>query len=173
MTTLVSYSEPPRIGGTLVWYAAICSRQVWLMARGVEPDRRDELLRLGRLNDRETYVRDRHDIVFGDNRFDILREEGGALVVAEVKKSSRSLDAARLQLGHYLYELEKQGQHAKGLLLFPKERRREEVLLDDPLRRRLDEHYTAIAAIAEIQDPPPRKRCSYCRSCAYAEWCWS
>lgn len=54
-------------------------------------------------------------------------------MVAEVKKSSRSFDAAQLQLGHYLYELEKQGQHAKGLLLFPKERRREEVLLDDPL----------------------------------------
>lgn len=166
-------SESARIGGTLVWYAAICSRQVWLMARGVEPDRRDELLRLGRLNDRETYVRDRHDISFGDNRFDILREEGGTLVVAEVKKSSRSMAAARLQLGHYLYELEKQGQEAKGVLLFPQERRREEVLLDEPLRKRLDRIYEEIKTIASAASPPPLARCAYCRSCAYGEWCWS
>ncbi len=173
MRTPSDYSEAERVGGTLVWYAAICPRQVWLMARGVEPDRRDELLRLGRLNDRETYVRDRHGIAFGDNRFDILREEEGTLVVAEVKKSSRSLAAARLQLGHYLYELEKQGQQAKGLLLFPRERRREEVVLDDGLRRDLDHIYDRIAAIAEAHVPPCLVRCTYCRSCAYAEWCWS
>jgi CRISPR-associated exonuclease Cas4 len=47
------------------------------------------------------------------------------------------------------------------------------VVLDDGLRRDLDHIYDRIAAIAEAHVPPCLVRCTYCRSCAYAEWCWS
>ena len=52
-------SEEPRIGGTLVWYASICLRQVWLMAHCIDPDERNELLILGRLTDKTSYPRER------------------------------------------------------------------------------------------------------------------
>ncbi len=168
-----TFSEPPRIGGTLVWYYAICSREVWFMCRGIEPDRRDELLRLGRLIDESSYSRERHNIDMGDNRFDVFSEEGGILVIGEVKKSSRSLDASRLQLAHYLYSLEKEGILAEGRLLFPQERRREEVLLDDSLRQSLDRAYEEIQSIGESSRPPELRKNSWCRNCAYREWCWS
>ena len=90
------YSEGARIGGTLVWYWSICARQVWLMARGVEPNPKDEYLSLGRLLDQNSYARERHQLTFGDNKFDFMQSgEGGSLVVCEVKKSSRAEASAR------------------------------------------------------------------------------
>lgn len=167
------FSEPPRIGGTLVWYYAICRREVWLMSHGVEPDREDEFLMMGRLIDKNSYRRERRSVEFGNSKFDILREERGTLVVGEVKKSSRSLGAAKLQLGHYLYELEKTGVGAKGELLFPKEKKKETVELTDGMREQLDNVYCDIERIVLQSAPPAAKRCSYCRSCAYREFCWS
>ena len=166
-------SEGPRIGGTLVWYASICIRQVWLMAHCIEPDERNELLILGRLVDRERYPRDKHDVSFGDNRFDIVRNENGTLIVSEVKKSSRSVEAARMQLLHYLYELKKSGTDAKGELLFPEERRRESVSISGEDMERLDALYETIRSVALQDSPPKPERIKYCRNCAYAEYCWS
>jgi len=51
------FSELPRIGGTLVWYCLICKRQVWLISHGVEADKEDEFLKLGRLIDESSYER--------------------------------------------------------------------------------------------------------------------
>ena len=72
------FSEEARIGGTLVWYWSICVRQVWLMARGIEPEPRDDFLALGRLIDRNSYARERHQVAFGDNRFDFADQIGRA-----------------------------------------------------------------------------------------------
>lgn len=173
VTFMTLLSEPPRIGGTLVWYYAICRREVWLMSHGIEPDREDEFLRMGRLIDQNSYGHQRHAIEFGNNKFDIIREEKGTLVVGEVKKSSRSLEAAKLQLAHYLYELLKNGINARGELLFPKEKRRETIDLTDEMKKRLDEVYGDIRSIALESAPPPAKKCAYCRSCAYKDFCWS
>ncbi|MCF7936818.1 MAG: CRISPR-associated protein Cas4 [Synergistales bacterium] len=165
------HSEDERIGGTLVWYASICERQVWLMSRGVEPDRRDELLAMGRLIDEESYSRER-GVAHGGNAIDILNQEDDRVVVAEVKKSSASREAALLQLAHYLYQLERDGIVAEGELRFPRERRKERLSLDDTLRTRLDGLYRRIHEICAMDKPPERKRTKYCRRCAYAEWCW-
>jgi len=167
------FSEAPRIGGTLVWYCLICKRQVWLMSHGIEADKEDEFLKLGRLIDESSYKRIRHSISFGDSKFDLLKEENGVLVIGEIKKSSRSIKAARLQLAHYLYELAKFGVAARGELLFPEERRREDVSLTEELQSKLDAIYTEIKEIVILSCPPQAQNCKYCRHCAYQELCWS
>ena len=166
-------SEAPRIGGTLVWYHSICKREVWLMAHGLEPDRDDEFLVMGRLIDQNSYGRDKKSIDFGSNRFDVLREEDGTLVIGEVKKTSRSIDAARFQLAHYLYELYKSGVDAKGQLLFPKEKKKETVELTEEMKTELDAIYDDIRNIIKLEVPPERVKCRYCRNCAYKDFCWS
>ncbi|KUK86680.1 MAG: CRISPR-associated protein Cas4, partial [Synergistales bacterium 58_81] len=108
------------------------------MARGIEPDRQHDDLLLGRLLDRNSYSRDSHDVQEGNSRFDIVREKDGVLVIGEIKKSSRAREASRMQLAHYLYELSKDGIYAEGELLFPKEKKRERVILDDALKGILD-----------------------------------
>jgi CRISPR-associated exonuclease Cas4 len=168
-----AFSELPRIGGTLVWYYSICKREVWLMCRGIEPERQDESLVLGRLVDANSYGSERHSINFGNSQFDIVRGKGETLVVAEIKKSSRSVEASTLQLKHYLYELEKEGINAEGELLFPKEKKKISVILDDDSRKQLDQIYSEIIEIGKMAKPPNVSRCRYCSKCAYREWCWS
>ena len=167
------YSENARIGGTLVWYWHICHRQVWLMARGVEPNPQDEYLALGRLIDQNSYARERHQLSFGDDKFDFMQADGESVIVCEVKKSSRAEASARLQLAHYLYDLEKAGIEARGLLMFPTEKKRVEVVLTDGLRAELDAAYASIHDLVEREEPPPAEMGKYCRKCAYAEYCWS
>ena len=170
---MTPYSELPRIGGTLVWYYSICKREVWLMCRGIEPDRQDESLTLGRLIDTKNYSRETHSIALGDNKFDIVRDKDGTVVIAEVKKSSRTLDASTLQLQHYLYELEKEGIKAEGELLIPKEKKKVPVTLDKESRNGLDRIYAEIMEIGQLSEPPKAAKCKYCTKCAYREWCWS
>ena len=167
------FSENARIGGTLVWYWRICKRQVWLMCRGIESNPQDEYLALGRLIDETTYTRERHQVSFGDSKFDFIQSSEGRLIVCEVKKSSRAEEAAKLQLAHYLYELYKAGIEADGVLAFPKEKKRLLVELTDDLRNTLDNIYAEIKALTERPAPPSAKKCTYCNKCSYAEYCWS
>lgn len=167
------YSEEARIGGTLVWYWHICHRQVWLIARGIEPNPKDEYLALGRLIDQNSYARERHQVTFGDDKFDFMQSDVDGVVICEVKKSSRAEASARMQLAHYLYDLRKAGISAKGLLMFPAEKKRVEVELTDDLMTELDVVYASIRKLTETSTPPPAETCKYCRKCAYAEYCWS
>lgn len=167
------FSEQARIGGTLVWYWHICHRQVWLMARGIEPNPDNDYLALGRLIDQNSYARERHQVAFGDNKFDFVRSEEDGLVVCEVKKSSRAEGSARMQLAHYLYELQKAGIDARGLLMFPTEKKRVEVELTEELKAELDSIYAAILRLTEEETPPHAEMGRYCKNCAYAEYCWS
>lgn len=166
-------ADEVRIGGTLIWYYYICPRQVWLMSRGLYPAREHELLQLGKLIDQRSYENERKQVEFGDCKIDILRREEGAVVIGEVKKSSRASHAARMQLAYYLYQLEMVGVEAKGELLYPKERRRERVSLDEDVRAELEQAVKEITSIVTNSRIPDRKRIRYCRSCAYGDWCWS
>ncbi|HHV08105.1 MAG TPA: Dna2/Cas4 domain-containing protein, partial [Firmicutes bacterium] len=95
-----------RIGGTLIWYYHICPRQVWLMGHQINPDEDHEDLQYGRFLQQHAYSRDKKEIKVGSSRIDLMRKTGDRLVVVEVKKSSRAIDSARMQLAYYLLELE-------------------------------------------------------------------
>jgi CRISPR-associated exonuclease Cas4 len=169
----MSFSESARIGGTLVWYHAICGRQVWLMSRSVGPKPSDDNLALGRLIDQNSFAREKHQVIFGDNKFDFMQDRDGALVISEVKKSSRAEKASTLQLAHYLYALKKEGIDAKGELRFPLEKHRRSVTLTDELIAELEAIYSDIEAQTSLERPPAAVWSKYCEKCAYAEYCWS
>jgi CRISPR-associated exonuclease Cas4 len=166
--------EDPNITGTLVWYYAICKRECWLMAHQIDPEHEFDLLAEGRLNTEAHYERRDKEITLpGGVRVDQVRREKGVLILSEVKKTSKFLPAAKLQLAYYLWVLEQEDVQAVGEVLVPEERKREEVILEGEVRAEL---MTAMAAIAELagQPRPPRVEwLHYCKTCAYAEFCWS
>lgn len=166
------FSELVKVNGYLVQAFSICRRQVWLLARGVTAEQSNESLTFGRLVDQNSYARERHQVGFGDNKFDFVQGADGELVVCEVKKSSRAERSARLQLAHYLYDLQKAGIEARGVLMFPTEKKRVEVELTDALKAELDCVYAEIESLAQRNVPPPAEHCRYCGKCAYAEYCW-
>lgn len=161
------------VTGTLVWYYYICQREVWLMAHQITPDEDNPNIDLGRFIGEHTYQRDKKEISVGHIKLDILRKEKGRVVVGEVKKSSRFEDSATMQLAFYLLELRERGVEATGELLFPKERKKIRVELDDARTAELEKVRTDILRLIYQAAPPAPRRIGYCRNCAYAEFCWS
>ena len=167
------FSESMRMTGYMIQAFLICHRQAWLLSRAVTQDQENDYLALGRLIDQNSYARERHQVAFGDDKFDFMQSDVEGVVICEVKKSSRAEASARMQLAHYLYDLRKAGISAKGLLMFPTEKKRVEVELTDDLMTELDVVYASIRKLTETSTPPPAETCKYCRKCAYAEYCWS
>ena len=165
-------NDSSKITGTLIWYYYICHREVWLMAHEINPEAENVLLELGRLIHEESYPRNKKEFSAPGMKIDIIREREGELIVGEIKKSSRFVDSARMQLVYYLYSLRQMGIEAKGELLIPKERKRISVELTRELQCMLEAAMQDIQEIISLSTPPPSMRIPFCRSCAYAEFCW-
>jgi len=163
---------PPVVGSVLNAYI-VCPRKAWLMSRQICPDEDNTYLYLGRLIQNQYYSRERKEIFLEHLCLDLIRKEDETLVVAEVKKSSRAREAARMQLAFYLYELKQMEISAKGELLFPEERRKEQLVLDKKLEQQVEEIKNCIVELVLQDQPPPPERSGFCRNCAYTEFCWA
>lgn len=143
------------------------------MAHELNPDRNDPYLELGRFLNHKAYPRSkRRELTLPGVKLDLIETDGSQVVVAEVKKSSRFVEAASLQLLFYLKRLEDHGIRARGELRVPKERRRFFVELDDEGRANLKEAIQGLQELLAKPLPPPPKRIPFCRRCAYREFCW-
>ena len=161
-----------RITGNLINAYYICHRKLWLFAHEVNPPSNNPYLEIGALIGEESYKREKKEILMGNIKIDLIKKESGDVVVAEIKKSSKGENAARMQLLFYLYQLKNEGIDAQGELLIPKEKKKISVELTDELIEKLK---TAVAEIREIiskEEPPLPKKIPFCRNCAYQEFCW-
>lgn len=161
------------ITGTLIQSYNICHRQTWLMAHQIVPDQEQEYIELGRIIDKESYSRDKKRINFENVIMDLVRSDDENLIVGEVKKSSRAKKSAKMQVVFYLYKLKQKGIKAHGLLLFPKERKRELVELTPELEQELESIFSKIYKIIFQETPPRSKKQKYCKKCGYREFCWA
>jgi CRISPR-associated exonuclease Cas4 len=161
------------VTGTLVWYYYICQREVWLMARNIVPDQDNPNIDLGRFIGENTYQREKKEIALGHIKLDILRKEKGQLIIGEVKKSSKYEKSAKMQLTFYLLELKDKGVDAVGELLFPKEKKKVRVELNNELINEIEKAKKDILRVIYQDKPKAPKKSIFCRNCAYAEFCWS
>jgi len=111
-------------------------------------------------------------VVFENLKIDLVKKENNDVVVAEIKKSSKAKKSAQLQLAYYLYRLKEIGITARGELLFPKEKKREKVVLTKELESTLQAVLLDIEEISNREKPPELKKILYCRNCAYRDFCW-
>lgn len=161
------------INGTLIWYYYICPRETWLMSHQLVPDQDEGNVVLGKYIGENTYQREKKEMEVGGSKIDVFHIEEGKMVVGEVKKSSKYRESAKMQLAFYLSELKERGVEAVGELRFPKEKLREEVVLDEPLVQELEKVKREILRIVYLPKPPEPRKINFCRNCAYAEFCWS
>ncbi len=162
-----------KITGTLIWYYFICKREVWLMARQIVPEQENPNIELGRFISDTTYRRDKKQIHLEGIIIDLAKLDDKKLIIGEVKKSSRFRDSARMQLCFYLYVLRDYGIEAEGELLFPKEKKKEKVILTDETVKELEKAIEEIKKIVMQELPPKAVRIPYCTNCGYREFCWS
>jgi len=148
-----------------------CPREAWLEYHSISSNQDHEYLMLGRLIHEDSYKRERKEILIDGNVvIDMFKDE----LVAEVKKTSRNIEAARLQLIYYLYYLKKEkGVELNGILLFPKERKREKVYLTAELEKKIEKLEEEIRNVVLLETPPKARRIKYCKRCAYNEFCWA
>jgi len=143
------------------------------MAHQLEAYQDNPFLELGRFYQEHTYQRERKSIRLENIELDFIKQQEGELVVAEVKKSSRFRKSAEMQLAFYLRFLLDYGLKARGELRFPREKKRVEIRLNDGILKELEQAEEAIRQIIHQPTPPPEKWITYCRNCAYREFCWS
>jgi len=158
------------INATVFYAYQICKREAWFYYHHVNPPQEHELLLLGRLVHETSYQRARKEI-FVDQllKIDLLRDE----LVAEVKRSSKHREAAKLQLAYYLFYLKhEKGLEMDGILLFPKERQTERVTLTPELEAHVMRLLNEMKPLLALDHPPPAVKISYCKSCSFQEFCW-
>ncbi|HQG58739.1 MAG TPA: CRISPR-associated protein Cas4 [bacterium] len=161
-----------KINGTMINYYSICQRSVWYLIHGLEAAQDHPFLEIGRFITQESYTRSKKEVVFENLKIDLVKKENNDVVVAEIKKSSKAKKSAQLQLAYYLYRLKEIGLIAQGELLFPKEKKREKVLLTKELESTLQAVLLDIEEISKREKPPDLKKITYCRNCAYRDFCW-
>lgn len=161
------------VTGTDIWYYFICKREAWLNKHQIAPDESDENIEIGRFIHEYRYGRRKQEVAIDSIRIDRLQYKQGQLIVQEIKKSSKFLTSSRLQLLYYLYNLQQMGIKARGELLFPEEKKKEEVELTSGAILELEEAIREIRSLAMLPVPPPPKRILFCRNCAYREYCWA
>jgi CRISPR-associated exonuclease Cas4 len=78
-----------------------------------------------------------------------------------------------MQLGYYLWRLDLEGLEAAGEILVPDERKREEMELTPELKEQVETTVDEIETLIDKPNPPEAEWISFCRKCAYSEFCWS
>ncbi len=139
------------------------------------PDQFNPFLELGR------YIHKRSYKDFGEQtielpgiKMDVMWKEKDITVVGEVKKSSKSMKGAKMQLLYYLYSLKELGfREVKGYILIPKEKKRVEVLLTQKEEEQIKQMIEEIKDIVKLPAPPPAEMTSKCKKCAYFELCFA
>ncbi len=161
------------VNGTLIWYYNICKREVWLMSRNIVPDQHNENIDLGKFLHENSFSRKKKEISFGSVKFDVILDTKEKLVIGETKKSSRYEEASKWQMLFYLKTLKDAGIYAEGVMLYPEEKRRDEVLLDSSSLKMLKGMVDEINSIMEKEEPPKAQKCKSCKNCGYFEYCYA
>jgi CRISPR-associated exonuclease Cas4 len=165
--------EEFNVTGTYIWYYFICKREVWLLAHGIEADQQNEDMQMGNVIHESSYNREYKEIEFGHSKFDVVSKKEGKLVIGEMKKSSRFIESSKMQLLFYLKELHDNDISAEGVLMFPDEKKRETVILDNESIARIEYVINDIIKIVNQKNPPIAEKIKYCKKCAYSEFCWA
>ena len=143
------------------------------MSHQLTPDEDFESIIKGRNVHEQHYNRGKKEQVIGGSKIDLMQRKDGSILISEVKKSSRFLDSAILQLKFYLSLFHERGVAATGALKVPEEKKQVLVSLTQEDISNLERVKSDIRSIVGSETPPKPVRIMYCSTCAYSEFCWS
>lgn len=166
-----------RFTGTRLNYLVVCHRKLWLFSHGIEMERENEDVQIGRQIGENAYGREKKEINIENTIVLDWAEakvgDDGVLTVHEVKKSRAVSRAHRLQMLFYLHFLKEKGVAARGVIDYPELKQRETIELDAPAQAELDEALEQVRAIVGRDIVPPRlDKMSFCSKCAYFDLCY-
>jgi len=107
------------------------------------------------------------------NKIDVIKEAEGVLTLIETKKSSKMIEASKMQLLNYLYSFSKKGHNVKGEIRIPKETVIIPVEFGEDEKKIIKNLRKKIEELIGHEKAPEKKRIGACRNCSYNEFCWS
>lgn len=162
------------ISATHVSYYHLCHRKLWLFHRDIKMEQTSEAVGEGKLIEQQSYTRRAtrwRELDLGFLKIDHF--DASARVVREVKKSPKLERAHVAQVQYYLRVLERAGiGGVRGVIEYPKQRRRREVELTEEVRREIEGWEAEIERIVGLERCPERVRKGYCNTCAYYDFCF-
>jgi len=125
---------------------------------------------MGKLLGEYSYPREETKEILIDNliNIDIVGDDE----IREVKYSNRLKHADRIQILYYLYYLKHLGIEKRGVINYPKMRKREEVILTPEAENEVGSALVRVKDVLSMDTPPLLQRNPYCSKCAYYEFCW-
>ena len=154
----------------MVQYYVTCKRELWFYIKQVNMNYNNDDISIGNFIHEKTYKRESKEIRVDNMVFDFMKT-GDDLVIFEIKKSSRLTLGAKYQLYFYLYSLRLLNKDIKGVLVYPKERKREEVVLNEKIIKEMDDIIEGIINISNLIKPPIAENKPYCKKCSFYELC--
>ncbi|MEZ0337228.1 MAG: CRISPR-associated protein Cas4 [Aquificaceae bacterium] len=162
--------EALKTNGIKINYLYVCERKLWLFDRGIQMEHSSDKVLLGKLLGEYSYPKEETKEVLIDNliKIDIVAQEE----IREVKYSNKLAYAHRMQLLYYLYYLKRLGVEKKGVINYPKMRKREEVELTPEAEKEVEEALVRVREVLSMEKPPKVVKKPYCTKCAYYEFCF-
>ncbi|MEM1325284.1 MAG: CRISPR-associated protein Cas4 [Bacteroidota bacterium] len=164
------------IGGTHIAYYHLCRRKLWFYAHDLrmENSSRNQHVAEGKWIAENTYDRRPNkwrELNLGNVKIDHF--DAANNIVREVKKSPKLEHAHVAQVQYYLYVLEQRGiAGAKGLIEYPKQRKTRKVVLTAEIRKEIEGWLEEIERISSLEQCPELVWKSYCKQCAYFDFCF-
>lgn len=162
-----------KITGTQVAYFNICKRKLWLFSNFIEMEKESDLVGIGKIISQESFKREKFkEILLEDIKIDFLKV-GDEIIINEVKKSKKLEDAHIWQVKYYIYKLKKMGLNCnKGVIRYPKLMRKVDVMLEEEDLKKIENSIFEIQKVIAQKAPPETVKKTYCKRCAYYEFCF-
>lgn len=162
--------------GTQIAYFHLCHRKLWLHIHHIrmENTSNNVYVEEGKLIDETTYQRKPtkwRNLDLGHVKIDHYDPVNN--IIHEVKKSSKLEKVHIAQVQYYIYTLHQYGiTHARGVLLYPKLKRRLKVTLSIDEFEMIENWINDIRLLAACEKCPPVIKKRYCTSCAFRDFCY-
>lgn len=159
------------ISGMMFYYYFVCKRKLWFFTNEIQMESENEDVIIGKLIDENSYSRElKHVLIDNTVNIDFIKEWK---ILHEVKKQKSVEEAGIWQLKYYIYFLRKRGINIeKGILDYPKLKKREEIFLTEEDEKRIEEILLEIREIVNLKLPPKLEKLKICKKCAYFEYCY-
>lgn len=149
-------------------YYVVCQRKLWLYSKQIGFETEHDRVFEGTLLHEKSYSRKDKELAIGDAVVDVIDGE----YIQETKLSSKMQKADEWQLLYYLYLLKQRGIKKKGKIAYTKEKKIVEVVLTEDKEKELKKKIAGIYRVIESECAPKLKKLSYCKNCAYYDFCF-
>lgn len=167
--------QTSHLTATHIIYYHLCQRKLWLYHNEIKMEHNSQAVGEGKLIEQTAYKRraarwQALDLGFLKiDHFDPKQK-----LVKEVKKSPKLEYAHVAQVQYYLWVLQQAGiEQVHGLIEYPRQRKTTQVTLTEEVQKNISLWEEEIHKIIQSENCPPLVRKSYCKSCAYEDFCFS